>query len=53
MATTATGRVELAERIRIGYFVLLLILVAQVLRGMAVNLFVTIPKNHPGANPPE
>ena len=30
-----------------------LLLVAQFLVGMAVNLFVTIPKHHPGARPPE
>lgn len=30
-----------------------LMLVAQFLLGMAVNLFVVIPKNHPGSNPPE
>jgi hypothetical protein len=28
-------------------------LLAQFLLGMAVNLFVDIPRNHPGANPPE
>jgi hypothetical protein len=28
-------------------------LIIQFLLGMAVNLFVTIPANHPGANPPE
>ena len=28
-------------------------LLVQFLLGMAVNLFVDIPKNHPGANPPE
>jgi hypothetical protein len=28
-------------------------LIIQFLLGMAVNLFVTIPSNHPGANPPE
>jgi len=28
-------------------------LVAQYLLGMAINLFVTIPGNHPGSNPPE
>ena len=28
-------------------------LIIQFLLGMAVNLFVTIPTNHPGANPPE
>jgi hypothetical protein len=31
----------------------LLLLVAQFLVGMVVNLFVTIPKNHPGARPGE
>jgi hypothetical protein len=31
----------------------LLTLVAQFLLGMAVNLFVVIPKDHPGSNPPE
>jgi hypothetical protein len=53
MARGVTGRVDLRERVRTGYFTLLLLLVAQFLLGMAVNLFVTIPKNHPGANPPE
>ncbi len=28
-------------------------LLVQFLLGMAVNLFVDIPRNHPGANPPE
>ncbi len=28
-------------------------LIIQFMLGMAVNLFVTIPGNHPGANPPE
>jgi hypothetical protein len=28
-------------------------LLVQFLLGMAVNLFVEIPRNHPGANPPE
>ena len=31
----------------------LIFLIIQFLLGMAVNLFVTIPTNHPGANPPE
>jgi hypothetical protein len=30
-----------------------LMLIAQFLLGMAVNLWVVIPKNHPGSNPPE
>ena len=28
-------------------------LIVQFMLGMAVNLFVSIPSNHPGANPPE
>jgi hypothetical protein len=31
----------------------LIFLMIQFLLGMAVNLFVTIPTSHPGANPPE
>ncbi|TMC53936.1 MAG: hypothetical protein E6J20_05985 [Chloroflexi bacterium] len=31
----------------------LILLVVQFLLGMGVNLFVTIPLTHPGANPPE
>lgn len=38
------------RRVPIGMIVTLLI---QFLLGMWVNLFVDIPKNHPGANPPE
>jgi hypothetical protein len=53
MATSATRRIDLGTRIRTGYLVVLLVLVVEFLLGMAVNLFVTIPKNHPGANPPE
>jgi hypothetical protein len=34
----------------VGVIVLLLV---QFLLGMAVNLFVTIPTNHPGSQPPE
>ena len=30
-----------------------LMLIAQFLLGMGVNLFVVIPKDHPGSNPPE
>jgi hypothetical protein len=41
------------QSMRIGFLSALLLLVAQFLLGMAVNLFVTIPTNHPGANPPE
>jgi hypothetical protein len=38
---------------RANLLVMLLTLVAQFLLGMAVNLFVVIPKDHPGSNPPE
>ena len=44
MATPAIRRAPIA---------LLLTLLVQFLLGMAVNLFVEIPRNHPGANPPE
>jgi uncharacterized membrane protein len=32
---------------------MIFLLIVQFLLGMAVNLFVNIPTNHPGANPPE
>jgi len=32
---------------------ILILLALQFLLGMVVNLFVTIPKHHPGSNPPE
>jgi hypothetical protein len=41
------------SEIRNGYLAALIVLVAQFLLGMAVNLFVVIPRQHPGANPPE
>jgi hypothetical protein len=41
------------EDLRRDYLGTLLTLVAQFMLGMAVNLFVQIPLNHPGANPPE
>ena len=44
---------RLRESTRIGFLMALLFLVVQFLLGMAVNLFVKIPTNHPGANPPE
>lgn|SRR5487761_628057 len=53
MAARVRQPVDSVERIRTGYFVLLLILVAQFLLGMAVNLVITISSNHPGANAPE
>ena len=44
-----TGR----ERLRNQFLAIEIFLVVQFLLGMAVNLFVTIPTDHPGANPPE
>jgi hypothetical protein len=41
------------EQMRNQFLGTLIFLVIQFLLGMAVNLFVTIPTNHPGANPPE
>lgn len=41
------------SRFRSGFLSGLVLLVIQFLLGMAVNLFVTVPKNHPGSNPPE
>lgn len=38
-------------RLRRAYLVMSLLLLAQFLLGMAVNLFVTIPDRHPGAQP--
>jgi uncharacterized membrane protein len=40
MAARAPRRVDLVDRIRTGYFVVLVILVVQFLLGMAVNLMV-------------
>ncbi|MHB8460539.1 MAG: hypothetical protein ACYDB6_10800 [Candidatus Limnocylindrales bacterium] len=41
------------QRVRDQFLGTLFFLMLQFLLGMAVNLFVTIPTNHPGANPPE
>ena len=41
------------EQMRNQFLGTLIFLIIQFLLGMAVNLFVTIPTNHPGANPPE
>jgi hypothetical protein len=41
------------QRMRDQFLGTLIFLMIQFLLGMAVNLFVTIPTNHPGANPPE
>jgi hypothetical protein len=41
------------EQMRNQFLGTLVFLIAQFLLGMAVNLFVTIPTDHPGSNPPE
>ena len=46
---TDTGR----ERMRSQFLGTLVLLIIEFLLGMSVNLFVTIPTDHPGANPPE
>lgn len=51
--TDFSTRVAASPRLRGLTVVILVLLAAQFLLGMAVNLFVTIPTNHPGANPPE
>jgi hypothetical protein len=41
------------QRMRDQFLGTLIFLIVQFLLGMAVNLFVTIPTDHPGARPPE
>jgi len=41
------------RQLRISFLFALVMLIGQFLLGMAVNLFVKIPTDHPGANPPE
>jgi hypothetical protein len=41
------------RQVRITFLYALVMLIAQFLLGMAVNLFVKIPTDHPGSNPPE
>jgi hypothetical protein len=41
------------EQMRNQFLGTFIFLIVQFLLGMSVNLFVTIPTNHPGANPPE
>lgn len=43
----------MSGELRRGYLGALITLVAQFLLGMVTNLFVQIPLQHPGANPPE
>ena len=40
------------RQLRITFLFALVMLIAQFLLGMAVNLFVKIPADHPGSNPP-
>jgi len=46
-------RAATSPRLRGLAAVIIVLLGAQFLLGMTVNLFVTIPTNHPGARPPE
>jgi hypothetical protein len=41
------------RELRIGFLAGIAALIVQFVLGMAVNLFVMVPLNHPGANPPE
>src|SRR4029077_3646038 len=41
------------RQLRITFLYALVMLIAQFLLGMAVNLFVKVPTDHPGSNPPE
>jgi hypothetical protein len=41
------------QEFRNGFLSTIIMLIVQFLLGMGVNLFVMIPLNHPGANPPE
>jgi hypothetical protein len=43
----------MSRELRQGYLGALITLMAQFLLGTATNLFVQVPLNHPGANPPE
>jgi hypothetical protein len=43
----------MSRGIRQGYLGALITLIVQFLLGIATNLFVQIPTNHPGSNPPE
>ena len=44
---------QMRQQMRNQFLGTLIFLIVQFLLGMSVNLFVTIPTNHPGANPPE
>jgi hypothetical protein len=45
--------VDRIQPIRVSFFYALVMLIAQFLLGMGVNLYVKIPTDHPGSNPPE
>ncbi len=53
MNTRSGSHAVRSPRLRGLTVVILVLLAAQFLLGMAVNLFVTVPVHHPGANPPE
>jgi hypothetical protein len=53
MAGSGHPGADAHRQLRSGFFAILMVLIVQFLIGMAVNLFVTIPRDHPGANPPE
>src|ERR1700736_2149043 len=42
-----------SPQLRVSFLYALVMLIAQFMLGMAVNLFVKIPTDHPGSNPPE
>lgn len=42
-----------SRQLRINFLAALVMLIIQFLLGMAINLFVKIPTDHPGSNPPE
>jgi len=51
MTVDARAHPERARWLRLSCLVMTLLLLAQFLLGMVVNLFVAIPKTHPGAQP--
>lgn len=42
-----------SSQLRVSFLYALVMLIAQFMLGMSVNLFVKIPTDHPGSNPPE
>src|SRR5579864_3735829 len=53
LSTQATTKKASTTGLRVLTVIQLILLAAQFLIGMAVNLFVTVPSNHPGTNAPE